>query len=104
MRRESYCLSADGASAEAVLYSAYSSELSYQGDRQWSGETIAGQHSLANDPLIDGGFLGEYEAFIRSLAEGSPSSCSLTDAAYSMQLAEAVQNRYSGPLPPLFVK
>jgi predicted dehydrogenase len=104
MRRESYCLSADGASAEAVLYSAYSSELSYQGDRQWNGETIAGQHSLANDPLIDGGFLGEYEAFIRSLAEGSPSSCSLTDAAYSMQLAEAVQNRYSGPLPPLFIK
>ena len=104
MRRESYHLSSDGVTAEAVLCSAYSSELSYQGDRQWSGETITQQHSLSSDPLIDGGFLGEYEAFIDSLVEGFPSACSLSEAAYSMQLAEAVQNHYCGPLPPLFVE
>jgi hypothetical protein len=65
---------------------------------------ITAQHSLVNDPLIDGGFLGEYEEFFRLLAAGAPSTCSLTDAAYSMQLAEAVQNRYSGRLPPLIIE
>lgn len=103
LRRESYILSSDGATAEATLDSAYSSELSYQGDRQWSGEMITQQHSLTNDPLIDGGFLGEYEEFLHLLAEGTPSTCSLSDAANSMQLAEAVQNQYSGPLPPLSI-
>ena len=101
LRRESYFLSSAGTTAEAALGSAYSSDLCFQGDRQWSGETITQQHALANDPLIDGGFIGEYEEFLRLLAEGAQSTCSLTDAAYSMQLAEAVQNNYSGPLPPL---
>jgi predicted dehydrogenase len=104
LRRESYLLTSEGASAEAALGSAYSSPLSFQGDRQWSEETIIDQHSMANDPLADGGFLGEYEEFLRLLATGAPSTCSLSDAAYSMQLAEAIQNRYSGQLPPLFVE
>jgi predicted dehydrogenase len=101
LRRESYFLSSEGEAAEAVLGSAYSSPLSYQGDRQWSGEKIVSEHSLTIDPLVDGGFLGEYEAFFRSLSEGVPSPCPLSDAARSMQLAEAVRNCYSGPLPPL---
>lgn len=101
LRRESYFLSSEGATAEAVLGSAYSSSLSYQGDRQWSGETIVSEHTLAEDPLLDGGFIGEYEAFFHALATGAPSPCSLSDAARSMQLAEAVQNRYSGRRSPL---
>jgi myo-inositol 2-dehydrogenase/D-chiro-inositol 1-dehydrogenase len=101
LRRECYCLSSDGASAEAALDSAYNSALCYQGDRQWSGEAITVEHSLVNDPLIDGGFLGEYEAFFHSLTAGAPSTCSLGDAARSMQLAEAVQNHFSGQLPLL---
>ena len=101
LRRESYFLSAEGATAEAVLGSAYSSPLSYQGDREWSEETIISENPLANDPLVDGGFIGEYEAFFRALAKGTPSPCSLSDAARSMQLAEAVLNCYSGTLPPL---
>ncbi|MEO6910256.1 MAG: Gfo/Idh/MocA family oxidoreductase [Edaphobacter sp.] len=101
LRRESYCLSSEGATAEAVLNSAYSSALAYQGDRQWSSETIVSQHPLADDPLIDGGFIGEYEEFFRALAVGAPSTRPLSDAARSMQLAEALQNRYSGPLPLL---
>jgi myo-inositol 2-dehydrogenase / D-chiro-inositol 1-dehydrogenase len=104
LRRESYYLSSAGATAEAALGSAYSSDLCFQGDRQWAGETITQQHSLVNDPLVDGGFLGEYEEFFRLLAEGAPSTCSLTDAAHSMQLAEAVQNHYSGRLPPLGIE
>jgi predicted dehydrogenase len=104
LRRESYFLSSDGATAEATLDSAYSSGLCFQGDRYWSGETIVEQHPLVNDPLIDGGFLGEYEEFFRSLAAGAPSMCSLSDAAHSMQLAEAVQNHYSGQLQPLFLE
>ena len=104
LRRESYYLSSAGATAEAALGSAYSSDLCFQGDRQWSGETITRQHSLLNDPLADGGFLGEYEEFFRLLAEGAPSTCSLIDAAHSMQLAEAVQNNYSGRLPPLIIE
>jgi myo-inositol 2-dehydrogenase/D-chiro-inositol 1-dehydrogenase len=104
LRRESYYLSADGATAEAALDPAYSSALCFQGDRQWSGEQITEQHSLASDPLIDGGFLGEYEEFFRLLAQGAPSTSSLSDAAHSMQLAEAVQNHYSGQLLPLFAK
>jgi len=104
LRRESYFLSSDGASAEAVLSSDYSSSLSFQGDRQWSGEAITEQHPLYGDPLVDGGFLGEYEQFLHSLATGAPSPCTLEDAALSMQLAEAVQNQYSGPLPPLSFK
>lgn len=103
LRRESYFLSSEGATAEALLGSAYSSPLCYQGDRQWSEETIISEHALINDPLVDGGFIGEYKAFFHALATGSPSPCSLSDAAHSMQLAEAVQNRYSGPLPPLSI-
>ena len=102
LRRESYFLAAEGSTAEAALSSAYSSDLSYQGDRQWSGEKIVQQHDLTNDILVDGGFIGEYEIFFRLLRENEPSTCSLQDAAYSMQIAEAVQNRYSGVLPPLF--
>jgi predicted dehydrogenase len=104
LRRESYLLSSAGVTAEAALGSAYSSELCFQGDRQWFGENIVEQHALANDHLVDGGFLGEYEEFFRLLAAGAPSALSLTDAAYSMQLAEAVQNHYSGPLPPLVIQ
>jgi myo-inositol 2-dehydrogenase/D-chiro-inositol 1-dehydrogenase len=104
LRRESYFLSSDGATAEATLDSAYSSGLCFQGDRFWSQETILEQHPLANDPLINGGFLGDYEEFFRSLAAGAPSTCSLSDAAHSMQLAEAVQNRYSGQISPLFLE
>jgi len=101
LRRESYFLSSDGTAAEAGLGAAYNSELSFQGDRQWMNETITERNSLVNDPLIDGGFVGEYEEFFRLLAEGAPSTCSLSVAAHSMQLAEAVQNHYSGRLPPL---
>jgi predicted dehydrogenase len=59
LRRESYFLSSEGATAEALLGSAYSSSLCYQGDRLWSGESIVSGHALANEPLIDGGFVGE---------------------------------------------
>jgi myo-inositol 2-dehydrogenase/D-chiro-inositol 1-dehydrogenase len=103
LRRESYFLSAPGATAEAALGSVYSSELSFQGDRYWSGEAITAQHSLSNDPLVDDGFLGEYEEFLRLLATGSSSTCSLADAARSMQLAEAVQNQFTGQLLPLSI-
>jgi predicted dehydrogenase len=101
LRRECYFLSAEGASAEAALGSAYSSDLCFQGDRQWSGESITQLNPLTNDPLIDEGILGEYEEFIHLISERVPSSSSLLDSALSMQLAEAVQNKYSGPLPPL---
>lgn len=104
LRRESYFLSAPGTTAEAALGSAYNSELSFQGDRYWFGEAITAQHSLSNDPLVDGGFVGEYEEFLRLLAAGSPSTCSLIDAAHSMQLAEAVQNRFTGQLPSLAIE
>jgi predicted dehydrogenase len=103
MRRESYYLGAPGASAEAALGPAYSSPLCFQGDRQWSGESIIESNTLVNDPLIDDGILGEYEEFFRLLNERVPSTCSLTDAALSMQLAEAVQHNYSGPLLPLMM-
>lgn len=104
LRRESYFLSASGATTEAALGSSYSSALSFQGDRQWSAEAISQQHPLVNDHLVDEGFLGEYEEFFRLLTDGAPSTGSLVDAAHSMQLAEAVQNNYSGPLPPLFIE
>ena len=102
LRREFYCLNADGATADATLGSPYSSDFSFQGDRQWSGEKILEEHHLTNDALIDGGFLGEHEEFLSLLASGDTSTYSLRDAAYSMQLAEAVQNRFSGRLAPLF--
>lgn len=101
LRRESYFLNTSGATAEAALGSAYSSGFAFQGDRYWSGEEIIAQHALSNDPLIDGGFLDEYKEFLRLLAAGSPSTCSLADAARSMQLAEAVQQGFTGQLPPL---
>jgi len=49
---------------------------------------------------VDDGILGEYEEFLRLITIGAPSTCSLEDAAVSMQLAEAVQSGYSGRLPP----
>lgn len=102
LRRESYCLNADGATGEAALGSAYGSELGFRGDRQWSEERIIEEHRLTNDDLVDGGFLGEYEEFLRLLGTAESSPYSLKDAAYSMQLAEAVQDRFSGRLAPLF--
>ena len=105
LRRESYFLSSSlGTAAEATLGSPYSSELCFQGDRQWSGEVITQQYSLVDDPLVDGGLLGEYQEFFRLLAAGKPSTCSLNDAVGSMQLAEAVENHYSGPLPRLLIE
>jgi myo-inositol 2-dehydrogenase / D-chiro-inositol 1-dehydrogenase len=102
LRRESYLLTASGAAAEATLGFPYSSDHSFQGDRYWSEEKVVEQHQLAGDPLENGGIVGEYEEFLRLLESGTPSTCSLADAAISMQLAEAVQNEYSGPFPPLF--
>ena len=103
LRQESYYLGAAGASAEAALGPAYSSKFCFQGDRQWSGESVTELNPLVDDPLVDDGILGEYEEFFGLLAKGLRSTCSLTDAALSMQLAEAVQNNYSGPLPPLML-
>jgi len=45
------------------------------------------------------GIAGEYESFFHSFVQGSESRCPLSNAAHSMQLAEAVQNCYSGTLP-----
>jgi myo-inositol 2-dehydrogenase/D-chiro-inositol 1-dehydrogenase len=101
LRRETYRIISDGASVEVTLGSAYSSDLCRPGELRWSGETLVEQHPISNDALVDGGFLGEYEAFFHSLEHGSESRCSLSDAAYSMQLAEAVQNHYSGKLVAL---
>ena len=104
LRRESYYLSSEGATAEATLGSAYSSDLCYQGYREWSGEAITRELALAKDPLIDDGLIGEYETFFHLLEKGAPSTCSLADAARSMQLAEAVRNEYCGKLLPLCVE
>lgn len=101
LRRESYLLVSNGAAAEATLGPPYSSPLCHPGDRQWSGENIVAEHPLTGDELTDGGFLDQYRQFFRSLAEGTPSTCSLADAARSMQLAEAVQSGHSGPLESL---
>ena len=101
LRRETYRIISDGASLEVTLGSAYSSDLCHPGELRWSGETLVEQHPMSGDALVDGGFLGEYEAFFHSLEHGSESRCSLSDAAYSMQLAEAVQNHYSGKLAAL---
>jgi myo-inositol 2-dehydrogenase / D-chiro-inositol 1-dehydrogenase len=101
LRRETYRIISDGASAEVTLGSSYSSDLCRPGELRWSGEAIVEQRPISDDALIDGGFLGEYEAFFHSLEHGSESRCSLSDAAFSMQLAEAVQNNYSGKLAPL---
>ncbi len=101
IKRETYCLTADGASAEAALGAAYNADTSFQGDRYWCREKIVEQHPLTGDRLVDDGIVGEYGEFIRLAITGAPSTCSLTDAAFSMRLAEAVQKGYSGPLPPL---
>lgn len=101
MRRETYTLSSNGATVEAILGSAYSSVLCNPGLRFWSSESIVRWESITNDPLIDGGFMGQYEAFFCSIRQNTAPACSLIDAARSMQLAEAVQNCYSGKLLPL---
>lgn len=103
LRRETYRLMSSGATAETTLGAVYSSELCSPGELRWSGETITEQHGIAGDPLVDGGFLGEYEAFFHSIEQGSESRCPLSDAARSMQLAEAVQRDYCGVLPPLAI-
>lgn len=92
---------ADGASAEAALGDAYNADKSFRSDRYWRWEKIVEQHPLSNDHPVDNGIVGEYEEFINLLTTGAPSTSSLRDAVFSMQLAEAVQNGYSGPLAPL---
>lgn len=101
IKRETYRLTADGASAEAALGTAYNADTTFQGDRYWRGEEVVEQHPLANDRLVDDGIVGEYEEFIRLVTTDAPSTSSLTDAALSMLLAEAVQDGYSGPLSTL---
>lgn len=99
IRRETYRLTADGATAEAALGPPYNSDASFRGDRYWREEAVVEQHLLTNDRFVDDGILGEYEEFLRLVTLGAPSICSLVDAAFSMQLAEAVQSGYCGPLP-----
>jgi predicted dehydrogenase len=101
LRRETYRLISSGATAEATLGANYSSELCCPGEIQWRDETIAERSAIAGDPLVDGGFMGEYAAFFHSIEKGSESGCPLSDAARSMQLAEAVQHGFCGVLPPL---
>ncbi len=101
-RRETYSLVSSGAFAEAVLGAGYSAECCPRGARQWAGEVVVSAHEISGDPLVDGGFLGEHEAFLGAVGSGARASCnSLADAARSMQLAAAVQESYSGPIPPL---
>ncbi len=65
IKRETYRLTADGASAEAALGAAYNADTSFQGDRYWRDEKIVEQHPIAEDRLVDDGIVGEYEEFIR---------------------------------------
>ena len=103
IKRETYRLTADGASAEAALGAAYNADTSFQGDRYWCGEKIVEQHPLADDRLVDDGIVDEYEEFIRLAITNAPSTCSLTDAAFSMLLAKAVHDGYSGSIAPLLI-
>jgi len=103
LKRETYRLTADSRSAEAALGAAYNADTSFQGDRYWCEEKIVEEHRLADDRLVDDGIVGEYEEFIRLVITRSSSTCSLTDAAFSMLLAKAVQDGYSGPLSPLSI-
>ena len=100
-KRESYCLFSEGESAEAILGSAYGAGPDFKGYREWLGETVAKQTPIDTDPLVEGGFIGEYEQFLRLIEKGEASTCSLMDAARSMQLAEAVHKQFSGRLPVL---
>ena len=102
LRRESYLLTSSGAAAEATLGHPYSADLSFHGDRYWSQERTIEEHPIVEDHLVNGGIVGEYEEFLELIEAHAPSTSSLGGAAWSMQLAEAVQNNYSGPFPPLF--
>jgi predicted dehydrogenase len=48
---------------------------------------------VGGDPVVLGGFYGEYEAFFESLAAGHPPRPSLDEVRQSVEVAEAVRAR-----------
>jgi myo-inositol 2-dehydrogenase/D-chiro-inositol 1-dehydrogenase len=96
-RLERYTLFADGATATATMSPPYGMVEEDAGFEVSEGEKSVLSIGTVGDALVDGGFTGEYEAFL-GVVEGGIATCDLRDAARSVRLAELVAEEYTGPI------
>jgi predicted dehydrogenase len=98
LRRERYLAQASGSSMEVTLGAGYSSAFFTAGEREFRDDQIVGEIAAGSDALTAGGFIGEHQSFLNSVARGSLPDCCLQDARHSLRLAAAVQAGFTGSL------
>jgi myo-inositol 2-dehydrogenase/D-chiro-inositol 1-dehydrogenase len=96
LRRESYLAQASGSSMEVTLGAGYSSAFFTAGEREYRDDRLVGESAVGSDALTAGGFIGEHESFLNSVARGCLPDCCLQDARHSLRLAAAVQSGFTG--------
>jgi len=98
LRRERYLAQTTNASIEATVGGGYSSAFCVAGVNEFRDDQLVLETVPGDDPLVAGGFMGEHESFLDSVARGHLPDCCLQDAYHSLRLAVAVQASYSGPI------
>lgn len=98
LRRERYVAQTSNASMEVTLGAGYSSSFCDAGEKEYRDDQLVLDLPGDSDPLVAGGFVGEHEAFLDSVACGRLPDCCLQDAYHSLRLAAAVQACHSGPI------
>lgn len=97
-RLERYTLFAYGATASATMSPPYGMAEENAGFQVSENENSIFSIGTVGDVLVDGGFVGEYEAFLDVIEGDIATTCDLRDAARSVRLAELVAEKYTGPI------
>ncbi len=97
-RLERYTLFAYGATASATMSPPYGMAEENTGFQVSENEKSIFSIGTVGDVLVDGGFVGEYEAFLDVIEGDIATTCDLRDAARSVRLAELVAMKYTGPI------
>ena len=97
-RLERYTLFAYGATASATMSPPYGMAEENAGFQVSENEKSIFSIGTVGDVLVDGGFVGEYEAFLDVIEGDIATTCDLRDAARSVRLAELVAEKYTGPI------
>jgi len=98
LTRETYCVQASNRMMEVSLCEPYSCEFCPNGEWIYQDNTLATATAADADPLVAGGFIGEHNLFLDAVQSGRLPNCCLQDARYSLRLAVAVHQQYSGLL------
>lgn len=96
--REQYLVHVQNQMMEVSLGASYSSEFWPSGEKAYRDNALVLDNPASSDPLVDGGFVGEHNAFLDAVETGVQPLSSLQDAWHSLRLAVAVHEEYSGPM------